>query len=128
VQCTACHTNGYNGTPQNCFACHASDDRHNGQFGSNCESCHSPSGWGNATFDHNQTAFPLAGKHQNLECQKCHRNGVYKGTPAQCVACHEDEHNGENGTDCAQCHTPTNWDDTRRGQSLLNFLIGMEVE
>ncbi len=110
VQCNACHSNGvYKGTPSNCYACHASKDAHNGQFGTNCGSCHTPSGWGNATFNHNNTGFPLVGKHTNLECSKCHRNGVYQGTPGQCVACHEDKHNGENGTDCAACHTPKGW-------------------
>jgi len=127
VQCQACHTNGYKGTPTNCFACHANDDKHNGQFGTNCSSCHTPGGWGNATFDHNKTAFPLAGKHAKLECKSCHKNGVYKGTPTQCIGCHKDEHDGENGTDCARCHTPTNWDDAKEGRGLLNFLIWMEV-
>jgi len=110
VQCNACHANGvYRGTPTNCYACHASKDNHNGQFGTNCGSCHSPSGWGNVTFNHNNTSFPLVGKHANLNCSKCHGNGVYKGTSNQCVACHEDKHNGQNGTDCGACHTPTDW-------------------
>lgn len=112
VQCQACHLNGvYKGTPTNCYACHASKDKHNGQFGTNCGSCHNPGGWGNVTFDHNATAFPLAGKHSSLSCTKCHSNGVYSGTPTQCIACHadKDEHKGENGTDCGACHTPAGW-------------------
>lgn len=112
VLCTACHTNGvYKGTPTNCYACHASRDAHNGQFGTNCGSCHTTSGWGNATFDHNNTGFPLVGKHANLSCTKCHANGVYQGTPSTCYACHaaKDKHNGQNGTDCSSCHTPTDW-------------------
>lgn len=112
AQCQACHANGvYRGTPANCYACHASKDAHNGQFGVNCESCHNPGGWGNAAFDHNNTAFPLEGKHARLECRKCHGNGIYQGTPTQCIACHsdKDKHNGANGSDCAVCHTPTDW-------------------
>ena len=112
VLCTACHTNGvYKGTPTNCYACHASRDAHNGQFGTNCGSCHNTSGWGNATFNHNNTNFPLVGKHTNISCTKCHANGVYQGTPSTCYACHadKDEHNGRNGTDCGLCHTPTDW-------------------
>jgi hypothetical protein len=110
LQCAACHTNGvYKGTPQNCYACHASKDNHNGQFGTDCGACHNPSGWANVTFDHNNTAFPLIGHHQNLNCSKCHGNGVYKGTPSQCIACHQDKHNGQNGTDCSICHTPKDW-------------------
>jgi hypothetical protein len=109
VQCSSCHTNGvYKGTPTNCYACHADRDAHNGQFGTNCGSCHNTSGWGKVTFNHSDTGFPLVGKHTNLECSKCHSNG-YQGTPSQCVACHEDKHNGENGKDCAACHTPKGW-------------------
>jgi hypothetical protein len=110
LQCNACHSNGvYRGTPSDCFACHASRDAHNGQFGTDCGSCHTPNGWGNATFNHNSTGFPLDGKHAKLECSKCHKNGVYQGMDSQCVACHKDKHNGEKGTDCASCHTPNGW-------------------
>jgi len=114
VLCTACHVNGvYKGTPKNCFACHASRDKHNGQFGTDCAACHVTSSWANATFDHNNTSFPLIGKHTNLSCTKCHANGVYAGTPMQCIACHadKDKHNGQNGTDCSICHTPKGWGD-----------------
>jgi hypothetical protein len=112
VQCAACHGNGvYKGTPTNCYACHAAKDAHGGQFGTDCASCHNPSGWGNVTFDHNNTAFPLVGHHARLQCSQCHSNGVYRGTPTQCIACHadKDKHNGANGTDCGICHTPTDW-------------------
>jgi hypothetical protein len=112
VQCSACHTNGvYKGTPTNCYACHASKDNHNSQFGTDCGACHNPSGWGNVTFNHNNTSFPLVGHHTQLACASCHKNGVYKGTPNQCIACHadKDQHNGQNGTDCSICHTPTDW-------------------
>jgi len=110
VQCSACHKNGvYKGTPTDCYSCHAAKDNHNGQFGTSCGSCHNPSGWQNVTFDHNNTAFPLIGHHTNLSCSKCHSNGVYVGTPTQCIACHQDQHNGANGTDCSICHTPIDW-------------------
>ena len=110
VQCSACHANGvYKGTPTNCYSCHANKDAHNGQFGTNCGSCHNPNGWGNATFNHSNTGFPLIGKHTNVSCTDCHKNGVYQGTSTQCISCHKDEHNGKNGTDCAACHTPRGW-------------------
>jgi hypothetical protein len=109
VPCSACHANGYKGTPANCYACHASKDAHNGQFGKDCGSCHSTSGWGGATFNHANTGFPLIGKHSGLNCTSCHGNGSYGGLSSQCVACHQDKHNGEKGTDCASCHTPKGW-------------------
>ena len=112
VLCSSCHTNGiYKGTPTNCYACHASRDKHNGQFGTNCGSCHTTSGWANVTFDHQNTNFPLVGHHAQLACTSCHKNGVYQGTPVACIACHadKDKHNGQNGTDCSICHTPKDW-------------------
>ena len=112
LSCNSCHANGvYQGTPANCYACHANDDNHGGRFGTNCGTCHSINGWGNASFDHNITSFPLVGKHRNASCESCHRNGVYQGLSTSCVTCHRDEHNGENGADCERCHTPKGWGD-----------------
>jgi len=112
LSCNSCHANGvYKGTPSNCYACHAKDDNHGGQFGTNCGACHLPNGWGNASFDHNITSFTLVGKHRNVSCNSCHRNGVYQGLGTSCISCHKDEHNGENGTVCERCHTPNGWGD-----------------
>ena len=110
--CTQCHVNGvYKGTSTNCVACHAADDAHNGAFGTSCGSCHTPSGWANASFDHSKTSFPLVGRHTSAACTQCHVNGVYKGTASSCVACHasDDAHNGAFGTNCGSCHTPSGW-------------------
>jgi len=112
VGCTSCHTNGvYKGTPKDCYSCHAAKDKHNGQFGTNCGSCHQPSGWGNVTFNHSQTAFPLSGAHTNVTCSKCHGNGVYAGTPKDCYSCHasRDAHSGSYGTNCGSCHNTNAW-------------------
>jgi hypothetical protein len=112
VACQNCHINGiYKGTATNCFACHASSDHHNGSNGTNCATCHSTSGWLPAIFDHNLSAFKLTGKHLNVACQNCHINGVYKGTPTNCYACHAsaDHHNGSYGTNCGSCHTTSGW-------------------
>ncbi len=110
--CAACHKNGvYKGTPKDCYSCHAAQDAHNGQFGTSCGTCHKPTKWPDATFDHSATAFPLVGKHTNLTCDSCHKNGVYRGTPKDCFSCHakDDNHNGQLGTACATCHLPTGW-------------------
>ena len=112
LSCNSCHANGvYQGTPANCYACHANDDNHGGRFGTNCGTCHGTNGWGNANFDHNLTSFPLVGKHRNASCESCHRDGVYQGLSTSCVTCHRDEHNGENGADCERGHTPKGWGD-----------------
>jgi hypothetical protein len=110
--CTSCHVNGvFKGTPKVCAACHAKDDAHNGQFGADCGSCHSPAGWLPATFDHSKSGFPLTGAHTKLSCTQCHTNNVFKGLPADCVSCHSEPafHQGLFGTNCASCHSTSAW-------------------
>jgi len=38
--------------------------------------------------DHLRTGFALLGRHAQIECQECHVQGVFKGTPRQCQLCH----------------------------------------
>ncbi|MBI5352888.1 MAG: hypothetical protein HZB50_09650 [Chloroflexi bacterium] len=126
VSCVSCHKNGvYKGTPKDCYSCHAPKDKHNGQFGTNCGQCHTPTGWSDVTFNHNQTAFPLIGKHTNVSCASCHKNGVYAGTPKDCYSCHasKDHHNGQFGTDCGQCHTPTGWGNVTFNHNQTAFAL-----
>ena len=116
VACEDCHRdNVYQGTPQDCFACHKAEDAHVGQFGSDCGVCHTAEGWEQATFDHMQTAFPLTGAHLETACAQCHLDGVYQGTPQDCAACHEDPafHRGLLGSDCASCHDTAAWSPAR---------------
>jgi hypothetical protein len=116
VPCDSCHTKGFKGTPMDCYSCHVQDDEHNGAFGTACETCHNPSDWADATFDHTLAAFKLTGAHMNVKCIDCHVNGVFKGTPQTCAACHADPafHVGLfAGMACSQCHNTTNWSDAR---------------
>jgi hypothetical protein len=109
VACTSCHNNNvFNGTPTSCNSCHASQDSHNGQFGTNCGSCHSTSGWTPATFDHNLSSFKLTGAHTSVNCNQCHTGGNFSGLSSTCAACHA-EPAAHFGTDCAQCHSTNNW-------------------
>jgi len=69
----------------------------------------------NATgFDHNTTKFPLTGKHEKLDCEKCHKSSIVNGKPVQqfeglafnnCTNCHKDVHENKFGQNCKQCHT-----------------------
>jgi len=131
LTCTNCHQNGvFKGTPQDCYSCHRSDDKHNGQFGTNCATCHSTSTWKGVTFDHNLAAFKLTGSHVNVTCTKCHQNGVFKGTPQDCYSCHRtaDKHNGQFGTNCASCHTTSTWKGATFDHNLSAFkLTGSHV-
>lgn len=112
ADCGDCHKNNvYQGTPSDCYSCHAQDDAHGGKFGTNCAACHTPSDWEAATFDHSRSNFPLTGAHQQIACEKCHVNAQFAGTPTTCVACHAEPvfHAGLFGTNCASCHTTTAW-------------------
>ena len=113
LACAGCHQGAQDiadlkDTPGDCFACHQADDAHDGQFGGDCAACHTAEGWEKATFDHNQTVFPLTGAHLETACGQCHLDGVYQGTPQDCASCHEDPafHRGMLGSECAACHTP----------------------
>lgn len=90
-----------------CVDCHREDDIHEGQFGVDCGSCHSPVSWEQFTVDHSLTAFPLIGKHIDVACESCHLEGVFAGTPTTCYDCHwqDDIHNGAFGKDCGACHS-----------------------
>ncbi len=112
VACEQCHKNDvFKGTPTDCYSCHSQDDEHDGRFGTDCAACHTPEDWDKAVFDHSRSAFPLTGAHVNVECERCHVNGVFKGTATECVACHAEPefHAGQFGTDCAACHSTSAW-------------------
>lgn len=102
-----------------CTACH--EDAHDGSFGTDCASCHSPEGWGNLSqdlansdFDHESTGFSLIGAHAKTNCASCHakparrdreifvtfigstaRNSFPKLLSDNCQSCHVDYHDGE---------------------------------
>ncbi|MFC2170625.1 hypothetical protein ACFLQJ_01450 [Calditrichota bacterium] len=127
LDCNDCHSQGYTGTPVECYACHQDDyegaddpDHSEGQFDHNCTVCHTTDAWEPATFDHDQTDFPLTGSHRDVDCAECHINGQFADTPTECFFCHEDDYNDTDDpdhqaagfpTDCEQCHNTTDWED-----------------
>ena len=81
--------------------------------------------WQGAVFDHAGTNFPLTGAHRSVPCASCHVDGVYAGTPTDCVACHQKDYdnttNPNHGllgfpTTCATCHNTTDWHDASFAQ------------
>jgi hypothetical protein len=88
----------FTGAPKACNECH--ENPHADQFGtrgSNCATCHNSNKWRPSLFDHDKTAFPLQGGHEDVACSACHTlkkpvNGTlvlfYKPTPTACEACH----------------------------------------
>jgi hypothetical protein len=139
LECAACHTpklqrspaaaliqkqdhaQSWIGLETTCIDCHT--DVHRDQLGRKCETCHSQTAWKPAPgFDHAKSDYPLTGKHEQVECMKCHAapqfvkahdaKGValaeWKPLPhADCTPCHKDPHNGRFKGTCAKCHLTT---------------------
>lgn len=124
VSCIECHKIGTKNNKKfqffsdiahsNCTSCHK--DPHENRFGQSCIKCHNEWSWKANTsiqqgFDHNKTAFPLLGMHQNVSCKSCHKGSFTASVKHQkCADCHDDYHNGEfikpnqNTPDCKACH------------------------
>ena len=103
-----------------CLDCHRDldpefADAHVQAFGDGCLACHDGTGSLGADFDHNRLDFGLQGEHAGLDCAACHAGARsladLRAAPQECVACHEDPayHAGLFGTDCAVCHTTSDW-------------------
>ncbi|MFH0759315.1 MAG: cytochrome C [Bacteroidota bacterium] len=81
-----------------CTGCHK--DAHQKQFeeskGTTCLKCHDYFDWSAGLFNHDKTAFPLDGKHEQVACARCHPKvtGVqntytlYKLNSTACESCH----------------------------------------
>jgi hypothetical protein len=135
VPCAKCHaTDRETTTPEatadlrfrgipfgRCTDCHR--DEHRGQFPpEGCETCHTAAGWSPASFDHEQSAYPLAGWHRDVRCERCHalvtdpdsssgeQYRLLRGVRyAECSDCHRDPHEGRLGAACAGCHVAEGW-------------------
>ena len=116
--------------PSDCNGCHA--DVHAGQFAKPagtapeprvekkaCAACHATSSFAELTFKHDDSRFPLTGKHKGVACAACHTAArgkgaqpvAYRPLDLACASCHADEHVGQlaraRGTDCSGCHVTT---------------------
>lgn len=115
MACEACHTEGLEDSAiTECVACHQQAEpdfmvEHTTLFGDDCLACHDGQD-SMADFDHAQF-FVLDGRHAAIECQSCHLNQQFAGTPQECVSCHEEPtvHAGLFGLECARCHTAAAW-------------------
>lgn len=117
AKCTACHRNAmYKETPMQCVSCHRKDDKHKGQFGERCDSCHGVADWKSSRFNHDaDTRYVLRGKHRSIKCTACHTGNLYRDkVSSSCVDCHraDDKHKGSLGDECVACHVETRWKET----------------
>jgi len=113
AECNTCHKSiNFKEAPKDCYSCHRKDDKHEDQEGRLCEKCHDEKAWKPAPkFDHGLARFPLLGKHEPLECKKCHVNPRFKDAKIDCYACHvkDDKHKKALSTDCGLCHNARSW-------------------
>lgn len=106
--CTACHQRSkieeniiikFASVSAKCEACHR--DVHYAQFKiadkNDCERCHTLENWRPDKFDHEKTKFPLAGGHQAVACNACHKKVIdgsvtfikFKLEEFKCIDCHK---------------------------------------
>ena len=129
VACTQCHTSlDFAMAPTACVDCHA--DVHNAELGSDCARCHGTRSFIDRNDQirmHRLTRFPLAGAHQTLDCEMCHRLAApgslsWVNTAADCASCHMADYNATSdpdhagagfSQDCAACHNEQAWSRVR---------------
>jgi hypothetical protein len=145
TQCTNCHAVGKGSALLNCQGCHTEIAREisagNGLHSvfaktKECANCHSEHNgeefqlihWipSKENFDHNQTGYPLQGKHAGIACSQCHTAAhinrairplirmkdlgqTFLGLSPECTSCHQDPHRGQLGQNCLQCHNFVDW-------------------
>jgi hypothetical protein len=117
ARCASCHTPEYGATK---------NPPHAGVRPTACGVCHVQTSWHGARIEH--AWWPLTGAHaraaedralageeKRVKCFWCHRGDppVFKGTPKECVACHDEDRRGvrdhEERTACAECHSTEAW-------------------
>lgn len=101
------------GLISSCIACH--EDVHQKTLSENCNNCHNDNKFKPALkFNHDKTKYKLEGKHQKVDCLKCHKIEDREGKKFQiftnlkytkCTDCHTDVHNNQFGQNCKQCHS-----------------------
>lgn len=115
LSCQGCHGKDLQSLDLGvCAACHRDEDptfmrEHVDQFGPGCLECHD--GVDRlSNFDH-ADIFPLQGRHAEAACDACHADRQFRGTPGECVACHDEPeiHAGFFGLRCQYCHTAQAW-------------------
>ncbi|MHC4932150.1 MAG: hypothetical protein ACYTGV_08180, partial [Planctomycetota bacterium] len=138
--CETCHAK--DGLTAGCLSCHGeirvqreTRTGYHGRISEACASCHPEHNgtdfglaeavaWGEtgpARFDHSHVEFSLAGKHDALRCEACHRGPqvapfalagfpdrkrtqTYLGLTQECAHCHTDVHGGGLFLGCEECH------------------------
>lgn len=143
LACVRCHARAndlnppeggrFLGQSQACDSCH--EDQHKGAYGNDCASCHGQQVPFKEVPSFSHKIFPLAGAHQQVRCDDCHKPAsdrsiaalkASKQTPTvrTCNECHTDPHGAAasgavatspaavhlaNTSDCKRCHDESKW-------------------
>lgn len=122
INCKKCHTpeyiaddelkkrqGSYLGLETKCLSCHS--DYHKKQLSDECSNCHNTNVFKPAVgFNHGTTNYKLTGRHQEVNCIKCHQRkgeNTLKFTGLNyesCNSCHADIHKSKFGSNCKSCH------------------------
>jgi hypothetical protein len=125
VSCASCHVNKvFKGLKfSTCTDCHRSP--HQQELAATCTACHASDTWRTRKFDHARTAFPLVGRHINVECASCHKQGALKAKPKAdtCASCHVDVHKGTFRQDCKACHSESGFEKAPFDHSGTTFAL-----
>jgi hypothetical protein len=109
TKCSDCHPKvTFVPQPTNCFGCHPEPKVHKGQYGTECESCHTTEGWDDIKALHDVGEFALKGAHDNIPCEKCHKDSrALAGSGNLCINCHrqDDIHSNSLSPRCGNCHS-----------------------
>jgi hypothetical protein len=91
-----------------------SGDNPHGDIDLDCDLCHSTESWvivpDSMKFDHDQTGYPLIGRHADVYCRECHQQLIFSHIGVLCIDCHADIHRSEFGNACENCHSPLTWE------------------
>jgi hypothetical protein len=109
--CVKCHPMAEMGKrvpPRNCVSCHKTTHPVPAAL-VNCYQCHKDGvAWKAATVDHKRFGFALLGKHQSLDCKRCHvKAAELTYDEGGCATCHQhrNAHKGQFADKaCATCH------------------------
>jgi hypothetical protein len=130
LNCYDCHGEQiYDFQVNACIDCHTQDagkpdfiSAHIEGYGTACLDCHDGIDRMD-NFNHDEI-FLLEERHTEIDCQACHTNLVYRGTPKLCYECHAepDIHTGFFGQKCQYCHNQSKW--TPAYLSVHTFPLG----
>ena len=107
VWCHDCHE-GVRKPEYVCANCHEPPSEPH--FGEQCQDCHTPTSFADATLPAGEHPIPLEGAHATAACSDCHGD-FSADLEYVCANCHEPPSEPHFGDQCQDCHTPTSFAD-----------------